>query len=66
MLFVSVFEPITDVGTNHTGLANATQRPGNRKTHFALDSGWAGEVREFGEEAVDRCAATDGLDAGHQ
>jgi hypothetical protein len=35
-------------------------------THFALDSGWAGEVREFGEEAVDRGAATEGLDAGHQ
>jgi hypothetical protein len=34
--------------------------------HFALDSGWAGEVREFGEEACNRCAATDGLDAGNQ
>jgi hypothetical protein len=34
--------------------------------HFALDSGWAGEVREFGEEAVERCATTDGLDAGNQ
>jgi hypothetical protein len=29
--------------------------------HFALDSDWAIEVREFGEEAVDRCAASDGL-----
>jgi hypothetical protein len=35
-------------------------------THFALDFGWAGEVRKFGEEAVDRCAATDGLDARNQ
>jgi hypothetical protein len=34
--------------------------------HFALDSSLAGEVREFGEEAVDRCAATDSLDAGNQ
>jgi hypothetical protein len=34
--------------------------------HFALDSGWASEVREFGEEAVDQCAASDGLDAGDQ
>jgi hypothetical protein len=33
---------------------------------FALDSGWAGEVREFGEDVVDRCAASDGLDAGDQ
>jgi hypothetical protein len=33
---------------------------------FALDSGWASEVREFGEDAVDRCAASDGLDAGDQ
>jgi hypothetical protein len=24
------------------------------------------EVQEFGEEAVDQCAATDGLDAGNQ
>jgi hypothetical protein len=30
-------------------------------TDFALDSGWASEVREFGEEAVDRCAVADGL-----
>jgi hypothetical protein len=34
--------------------------------HFALDSGWAGEVLEFGEETVNLCAATDGLDAGNQ
>jgi hypothetical protein len=33
--------------------------------HFPVDSGWAGEVRDFGEEAVDRWAATDGLDAGN-
>jgi hypothetical protein len=33
---------------------------------FALDSGWRSEVREFGEEAVDWCAASDGLDAGDQ
>jgi hypothetical protein len=33
---------------------------------FALDSGWASEVREFGEDAVDRCAASDVLDAGDQ
>jgi hypothetical protein len=33
---------------------------------FALDSGWAGEVRESGEDAIDRCAASDGLDAGDQ
>jgi hypothetical protein len=33
---------------------------------FALDFGWASEVREFGEEAVDRCAASYGLDAGDQ
>jgi hypothetical protein len=32
--------------------------------YFALDSGWTSEVREFGKKAVDRCAATDGLDAG--
>jgi hypothetical protein len=31
--------------------------------HLALDSGWASEVREFGEETVDRCAVTDGLHA---
>jgi hypothetical protein len=31
---------------------------------FAMDSGWAGEVREFGDVAVDRCAPSDGLDAG--
>jgi hypothetical protein len=33
---------------------------------FALDSGWASEVREFGEDAVDRCVAIDGLDPGDQ
>jgi hypothetical protein len=32
-------------------------------SYFALDSGWAGEVRELGEEAVDRNAASDGLHA---
>jgi hypothetical protein len=31
--------------------------------HLALNSGWAGEVREFGEKAVDRCAVADGLHA---
>jgi hypothetical protein len=31
--------------------------------YFALASGGASEVRELGEMAVDRCAATDGLDA---
>jgi hypothetical protein len=31
--------------------------------YFTLDSGGAGEVREFGEKSVDRCAATYGLDA---
>jgi hypothetical protein len=34
--------------------------------HFSLDSGWTNEVREFGEEAIDRCATSDGLDAGDQ
>jgi hypothetical protein len=29
---------------------------------FTLDSGWVSEVRKFGKEAVDRCAACDGLD----
>jgi hypothetical protein len=33
---------------------------------FALDSGWPCEFREFGEDAVDRCAVSDGLDAGDQ
>jgi hypothetical protein len=33
---------------------------------FALDSGWASEVRDFGEEAVDRCATTDVLNAREQ
>jgi hypothetical protein len=32
--------------------------------HFALNSDRPCEVREFDEEAVDRCAGTDGLDAG--
>jgi hypothetical protein len=32
--------------------------------HFTLNSGRPGEVREFGEEAVDWCAGTDNLDAG--
>jgi hypothetical protein len=32
---------------------------------FALDSGWASEFREFGEDAVDRCDDSDGLDAGN-
>jgi hypothetical protein len=31
--------------------------------HFALDSGWAGDVQELGEGAVDRCAASDDLHA---
>jgi hypothetical protein len=31
--------------------------------HFALDSGWADKVLEFGEEAVDQCGVTDGLHA---
>jgi hypothetical protein len=34
--------------------------------HFAMDSGGPSEVREFGEEAIDRCAATEALDAGNQ
>jgi hypothetical protein len=29
--------------------------------HLALNSGWAGEVWDFGEKAVDRCAVTDGF-----
>jgi hypothetical protein len=29
--------------------------------HFALDSGWAGELREISEEDVDRNAVSDGL-----
>jgi hypothetical protein len=33
---------------------------------FALDSGWVSEVRELGKEAIDRCAARDGLNAGDQ
>jgi hypothetical protein len=35
-------------------------------TDFALNSGWTSELQEFGEDAVDRCAAIDGLDAGDQ
>jgi hypothetical protein len=35
----------------------------NAMEHFMLDSGWAGEVWELGEEAVDRSAASDGLHA---
>jgi hypothetical protein len=31
--------------------------------HFVLDSGWAGELRELGEEAVDRSAVSDDLQA---
>jgi hypothetical protein len=31
--------------------------------HFALDSGWAGELWELSEEAVDRSAISDGLHA---
>jgi hypothetical protein len=34
--------------------------------HFTLNCGWVSEVREFGEEAVDRCAASDGLDLWDQ
>jgi hypothetical protein len=34
--------------------------------YFALDFGWASEVREFGEEAVDWCAVIDGLHAWDQ
>jgi hypothetical protein len=33
-------------------------------TVFALDSGWASDIREFGEKGVDCCAASDDLDAG--
>jgi hypothetical protein len=33
---------------------------------LALDFGWTIIVREFGEEAVNRCAASDGLDVGVQ
>jgi hypothetical protein len=33
-------------------------------TDFALDSGWTREIRELGEETVERCAANDGLNAG--
>jgi hypothetical protein len=34
--------------------------------YIALDSGVGSEEREFGEEAVDRCAATDSFDAGNK
>jgi hypothetical protein len=34
--------------------------------HFTLNSGRPSEVQEFSEEAVDRCAATDGLDNENQ
>jgi hypothetical protein len=34
--------------------------------YFALNSVGASEIQEFGEEAVDRCAAADGLDAGDE
>jgi hypothetical protein len=33
---------------------------------FALNSSGVSEVLEFGENAVDRCAASDGLQAGDQ
>jgi hypothetical protein len=33
---------------------------------FSLYSGGASEVRELGEETVDRCVANDGLNAGDQ
>jgi hypothetical protein len=33
---------------------------------FALNSYGASEVREFGENALDRCAASDGLDTGDE
>jgi hypothetical protein len=33
---------------------------------FVLDSGWASDIRELSEEAVNRCAASDGLNAGDQ
>jgi hypothetical protein len=32
--------------------------------YFVLESGWPCEVRKFGEEAVDRCGVSEGLDAG--
>jgi hypothetical protein len=31
--------------------------------HFVLNSGGPSEVREFGKEAVDQCAVTNGFDA---
>jgi hypothetical protein len=34
--------------------------------NFALDSGGLSEVREFGEEALNRCVTIDGLCAGNQ
>jgi hypothetical protein len=33
---------------------------------LALESVWASEVRDFGEEAVDRCAVSYDLDVGGQ
>jgi hypothetical protein len=33
---------------------------------FALDSGCMSEVRELGEETIDRCAANDGLNGRDQ
>jgi hypothetical protein len=35
-------------------------------TCLTLDSGGVSEVQEFDEKAVDRCAATDGLDVENQ
>jgi hypothetical protein len=32
--------------------------------NFVLDFGWVSEVQEFGEEAFNQCAASDGLDTG--
>jgi hypothetical protein len=34
--------------------------------YFALDSGWAGQVRELGQVTVDRCAVTNDLYARDQ
>jgi hypothetical protein len=39
---------------------------GGAVAHFALDSGEASKVWEFGEEAVDRCPTTDGFDDADQ
>jgi hypothetical protein len=35
-------------------------------TDLSLYSGGASEIRELGEETVDRCVANDGLNAGDQ